>query len=195
MASLIAIRDVYARAGRPMRSSSRCGEGVVVGWQEFYVRRVERAWLKERELPEREMGLYRALPLKSRAAVRRVVDGVLVALWPHVTAFSPDKVRRVRDWQRALPECRWAELFHRLMDAEVAHLDQKFIAGALQMAERAFRVRLLDARECWVRALNTPRVNVHELHAALTVASLTLLHEAERAVCAPHSPRHDAVLE
>ncbi|MEK7108188.1 MAG: hypothetical protein AAB898_00795 [Patescibacteria group bacterium] len=198
MVALITIEHVYARAGRPMRPTrSRVETGVVVGWQAFYALRIERAWLRERKLSGDDLVRYRALPLKSRAAVRRVAEAVLLALGSHVTSFAPEKVARVRDyWQRqVLPECRWVELFHRLMDAEVLHLDMKSIRGALCAEERAFRVRLLNAREQWLRALQTPRVNVHELHATLTVASLVLLHEVGRAVSRPHAPRHDAVLE
>lgn len=196
MSLLIAIEDVYARAGRPMRSHSRVGEGVVVGWQEFAARLEEDGWLHECELLEDDLDLYRALPSRTRATVRRVVNEVLGALEPYVGSFAPAKVARVRGfWFRTLSADRWHELFHKLVLAEEAHLNQRFVNGGLPSTEARFRVRLMEVRDLWERALSTPQVSVHELHAVLTVASLVLLHEVERAVHVPHSARHDAVLE
>ncbi len=192
---LISIEAVYARAGRHMCHAPSRSEGcVVVGYQEFHLRRVERGWLREHDLPQKDLELYRLLSSRARAAVRRVVDGVMDALGEYVGSFAPDKVARVRYWQRhELPWERWVELFHKLMLAELGHFDQRCGSGALRSEGWVFRTRLQEACDRWVRALNTPRVSVHDLHATLTVASLVLLHAVERAVTTP-KPRHLEVI-
>ncbi len=195
----ISIEAVYARAGRrmrvrstPERAGSIMGEREVVRWRDFEARRVEREWLREHELSEDVADRYRALSRPLRSAVHRCVREVEEALGDHVGQFAPDKVVRVRYWQKVLPPERWHELFHKLVLAEGEHFDQRIVHGALRGEERMFRIRLLRVQDAWGEALNlnrTSKVSVHELHAVLTVASLALLDIVERAVKAP-KPRH-----